>query len=253
MLPFFVRDDLRDVVADLQSAGYDFNLDWLDAFQEFRFPVFGRVECNGIELELRFAIEPWHVLGEEATGSGTARYVDSSVERLQLLVRGMTDSRHVITCNGRRVPLYPTGIKGQFVTGVRYKAWDPHSALHPTIGLQSPLVFDVVDTWNGRSIGGCVYHVSHPGGLGYETLPVNAYEAEARRVTRFWQHGHTQGTLEKWPSFANAGSRVEIKTPGDQAQPMVPAPEEINDECPMTLDLRHDSKLLTSRIKAFAN
>jgi uncharacterized protein (DUF2126 family) len=253
MLPFFVRDDLRDVVADLQSAGYDFNLDWLDAFQEFRFPVFGRVECNGIELELRFAIEPWHVLGEEATGSGTARYVDSSVERLQLLVRGMTDSRHVITCNGRRVPLYPTGIKGQFVTGVRYKAWDPHSALHPTIGLQSPLVFDVVDTWNGRSIGGCVYHVSHPGGLGYETLPVNAYEAEARRVTRFWQHGHTQGTLEKWPSFANAGSRVEIKTPGDQAQPMVPAPEEINDECPMTLDLRHDSKLLTSRVKAFAN
>lgn len=253
MLPFFVRDDLRDVVADLQSAGYDFNLDWLDAFQEFRFPVFGRVECNGIDLELRFAIEPWHVLGEEATGSGTARYVDSSVERLQLLVRGMTDSRHVITCNGRRVPLYPAGIKGQFVTGVRYKAWDPHSALHPTIGLQSPLVFDVVDTWNGRSIGGCVYHVSHPGGLGYETLPVNAYEAEARRVTRFWQHGHTQGTLEKWPSFANAGRRVEIKTPGDQAQPMAPAPEEINDECPMTLDLRHDSKLLTSRIKAFAN
>ena len=253
MLPFFVRDDMRDVVADLQSAGYDFQLDWLDAFHEFRFPVFGRVECSGIELELRFAIEPWHVLGEEATGSGTARYVDSSVERLQLLVRGMTDSRHVVTCNGRRVPLFPTGVQGQFVAGVRYKAWDPHSALHPTIGVQSPLVFDVVDTWNGRSIGGCVYHVSHPGGLGYETLPVNAYEAEARRVTRYWLHGHTQGTLEKWPSFANSGRRVEAKGPDGNVRPFEPAPEEVNEECPLTLDLRHDSQLLTSRIKAFAN
>jgi len=149
-----------------------------------------------IELELRAAIEPWHVLGEEVTSQGTARFVDSSVERVQLRVNGMTDSRHIVTCNGRRVPLRPTGRRGEVVAGVRYKAWQPPSGLHPTIASQAPLVFDLVDTWNRRSIGGCTYHVAHPGGRHEETFPVNANEAESRRFARFWPHGHTPGTVD---------------------------------------------------------
>ena len=167
---------------DLNEAGYAFEVEWFAPHFEFRFPSFGTIEHRGIELELRQAIEPWHVLGEEAGASGTVRYVDSSVERLQVLVNGMVDSRHVVTCNGRRVPLHPTGTNGQFVAGVRYRAWQPPNCLHPTIGLHSPLVFDLVDTWSGRSIGGCTYHVAHPGGRSYERHPVNAYEAEGRRL-----------------------------------------------------------------------
>ncbi|HLA33724.1 MAG TPA: transglutaminase family protein, partial [Rhodocyclaceae bacterium] len=164
MLPHYVLADLRDVVSDLQRVGYAFELDWFAPFVEFRFPRFGSVVYQGIEIELRQAIEPWHVLGEEVSQSGAARYVDSSVERLQVKVRHMLDSRHIVACNGRPLPLTPTGVKGEYVAGVRYKAWSPSSSLHPTIGVQSPLVFDVVDTWSSRSIGGCTYHVVHPGG-----------------------------------------------------------------------------------------
>ena len=150
---------------------------------------------QGIEIELRQAIEPWHVLGEEVSQSGAARYVDSSVERLQVKVRHMLDSRHIVACNGRPLPLTPTGVKGEYVAGVRYKAWSPSSSLHPTIGVQSPLVFDVVDTWSSRSIGGCTYHVVHQGGRSYDSFPVNANEAEARRFSRFRDQGHTPGTM----------------------------------------------------------
>jgi uncharacterized protein (DUF2126 family) len=153
------------------------------------------------------------VLGEESTGQGTARYVDSSVERIQVSVHGMAGDRYLVTCNGRRVPLRPTGMRGSFIAGVRYKAWDPHSSLHPTIRPHTPLVFDIVDTLNSRSVGGCTYHVSHPGGRNYETFPVNANEAEARRISRFWELGNTQGKME------------------------VPM-EEPHPEQPMTLDLR---------------
>ncbi|MDE2255040.1 MAG: transglutaminase family protein, partial [Betaproteobacteria bacterium] len=173
----------------------------------------GTVTYDSVEIELRQGIEPWHVLGEEMAEGSTARYVDSSVERLQVRVRGMTGSRHAVLCNGRWLPLHPTGVPGEFVAGVRFKAWAPHSALHPGIGAQGPLVFDLVDQWNGRAVGGCTYHVSHPGGRSYDTFPVNANEAEARRRARFWEHGHTPG-------------------------PIVCKAEPLNPDFPLTLDLR---------------
>ena len=214
MLPHFVAADIRDVIDDLVRAGYPFSPAWFDPFVEFRFPRYGTVSYAGITLELRQAIEPWHVLGEEMSGSGTARYVDSSVERMQLKVTGMTEGRHAVACNGRTLPLTPTGIPGEYVAGVRFRAWSPPSALHPTIGVQAPLTFDLVDTWSARALGGCTYHVSHPGGRSYATFPVNANEAEARRFARFWAHGHTPG-------------------------PMKLAPEPPNPATPATLDLRY--------------
>ena len=195
MLPHFVAQDMKDVVLDLQRSGYAFEFEWFAPFLEFRFPRFGTVVHQNIEIELRQAIEPWHVLGEEVAAGGTARYVDSSLERMQVKVRHMNDNRHILTCNGRPLPLTGTGVRGEYVAAVRYRAWAPPSGLHPTIGVHSPLVFDLVDTWSGRSIGGCTYHVVHPGGRNYDTFPVNANEAEARRVARFWNHGHTPGPM----------------------------------------------------------
>jgi uncharacterized protein (DUF2126 family)/transglutaminase-like putative cysteine protease len=213
MLPHFLAQDFADVLTDLQDAGFDFRQEWFDAHFEFRFPFCGSICHKNVEVELRQAIEPWHVLGEEGSPGGTARFVDSSVERLQVLVRGMTDSRHIVVCNGRRVPLHPTGTLGEFVAGVRFRAWQPPSCLHPTIGVHAPLSFEIVDSWNERSLGGCTWHVAHPGGRSYETFPVNALEAESRRTNRFFKLGHT-------------GGKVAIP------------PEERNDDYPMTLDLR---------------
>ena len=196
MLPHFITEDMRAIVRDLNEAGYSFDLTWFHPFIEFRFPLCGAVVYEGIELELRQAIEPWHVLGEQANMGSMSRYVDSSVERLQIRVTGMVDTRYVVLCNRRLVPLQPTGVEGEFVAGLRFRAWSPPSALHPTIGVQSPLTFDLVDTWSNRAIGGCTYHVVHPGGRSYDTLPVNSNEAEARRRSRFWNYGHTPGAIE---------------------------------------------------------
>jgi len=196
LLPHFVAADLHDVVADLDAFGYSFADEWFAPFVEFRFPRYGTVSYDGVTIELRQAIEPWHVLGEEMSGTGTARYVDSSVERMQVKVTGMLGERHRVACNGRSLPLVPTGVPGEFVAGVRFRAWNPPSALHPTIDVQAPLVFDLVDTWAARSLGGCTYHVAHPGGRNYDTFPVNANEAEARRFARFWSHGHTPGGMK---------------------------------------------------------
>ncbi|MEE4383812.1 MAG: transglutaminase family protein [Pseudomonadales bacterium] len=235
MLPHYVWADVRDVCVDLHEAGFAFELEWLAPFFEFRFPHYGSVHVEELKLELRGAIEPWHVLGEEMAGGGTARYVDSSVERLQVKVTGLTEGRYVIACNGRRVPLRGTGVKGEAVAGVRYRAWSPPSALHPTLGVNSPLVFDVVDTWNGRAVGGCTYHVVHPGGRSYDTFPVNAYEAEARRVSRFRDFGHTPGPIEARPG---PPSRGRFMPEGSTRGPMEAPPTEINPDYPLTLDLR---------------
>jgi uncharacterized protein (DUF2126 family)/transglutaminase-like putative cysteine protease len=196
MLPHYVWQDIRDVVCDLQSSGYPLKLEWLAPFHEFRFPHIGDITHQDIHLEIRTAIEPWHVLGEEVTAQGTSRFVDSAVERLQVKVNGATDGRHVIVCNGRRVPLRPTGRRGEFVGAVRFKAWQPPSGLHPMMAVHTPLIFDILDTWNHRSIGGCTYYSGHPGGRHEETFPVNANEAESRRIARFKDIGHTPGKFE---------------------------------------------------------
>lgn len=195
MMPHYIWQDLLDVLTDLREYGFDFDPAWFAPFLEFRFPTMGEVRYQGTQIALRQAIEPWHVLGEEASGGGTARYVDSSVERLEVTVSDFNVARHVLTCNGYKVPLQPTGVPGEMVAAVRYRAWQPPSALHPLIKVHAPLVFDLVDTWNERSVGGCTYHVVHPAGRNYETFPVNANEAEARRMARFWSHGHTQGEM----------------------------------------------------------
>ena len=195
MLPHFVQQDLNDVLRDLRESGYPFDGRWFEPFLEFRFPRYGTATYDGVTIELRQAIEPWHVLGEEMSGSGTARYVDSSVERLQVKVSGMVGERHWIRCNGIPLPLVPSGVRGEFIAGVRFKAWNPPSSLHPTITPHSPLVFDLVDGWNERALGGCTYHVVHPGGRSYDDFPVNANAAEARRFTRFTAHGHTPGRI----------------------------------------------------------
>jgi len=213
MLPSFIERDIAEVVRDLGQGGFPFEMEWFQPFLAFRCPSYGEVVHDGISLSLRQAIEPWHVLGEEVAAGATARYVDSSVERIEVRVRGLTETRHQVICNGRVLPLHPTGVPGEFIAGIRFKAWAPPSGLHPTMGVQSPLIFDLYDRWNQRSLGGCTYHVSHPGGRNFKAYPVNAQEAESRRRARFWGHGHTPG-------------------------PMTISQEPLNPHFPMTLDLR---------------
>ncbi|MET3127690.1 uncharacterized protein (DUF2126 family)/transglutaminase-like putative cysteine protease [Arcicella rosea] len=240
LLPHYAYLDMLDVVNDLKDAGYNFDISWFDAFFEFRFPYYGGITVDNTQLEIRSGIEPWHVLGEELSNAGTARFVDSSLEKIQVKVTGFIEGRHILTCNGCRVPLRSTGVKSEFVAGVRYKAWNPPSALHPTIGADAPLVFDILDTWNNKVIGGCTYFVSHPGGRSFDTYPINSYEAESRMISRFWGFGHTPDAPEtqdaapirNTPTISRfvAENKKELKAD----TPI----EVVNPEYPNTLDLR---------------
>ncbi|MBT0961553.1 transglutaminase family protein [Denitromonas iodatirespirans] len=196
MLPHFVAQDFHDVIEETRNAGFPLEFAWFAPHLEFRFPRHGEFTVRGMTVEVRHALEPWHVMGEEGAAGGAVRFVDSSVERLQIKVTGMAPDRYRLTCNGEAVPLQNTGTVGEYVAGIRYRAWQPPSCLHPLIGVHAPLVFDLVDTWSQRSLGGCQYHVAHPGGRSFETFPVNAFEAESRRLARFFAFGHTPGKIE---------------------------------------------------------
>jgi uncharacterized protein (DUF2126 family) len=220
MLPHYLEEDFAQVLQFLRSGGYDFRQEWFAPFFAFRFPECGTLQVGDAQLTIHAALEPWPVMGEEPVGGGTSRSVDATVERVQLTARGLVEHRHVVTCNGRRVPLKATANRDVQVAGIRFKAWSQPSSLHPRLPIHAPLVFDVVDTALGRSIGGCTYHVAHPGGRNHELYPVNENEAEGRRLARFEAMGHT-------PGFVN-----------------VP-PLEVNDDFPHTLDLRFGSWLLS--------
>ena len=246
LLPHYCYKDITEVVNDLNRAGYGFDLAWFEPFFAFRFPFLGELSFDDIHIELKMAIEPWHVLGEEMSNSGTARFVDSSLERIQVKVTGLTDGRYRLYCNSCPITLKSTGVQGEYVAGIRYRAWQPPSALHPTLGVDTPLVIDLYDSWSGKSVAACQYHVAHPGGRNYETFPINSYEAESRRISRFFDFGHSINLVE--PTIANQQSSGRFITKVDLISEYPVTNVEVSPEYPHTMDMRrYKSKMRRSR------
>lgn len=214
MLPHYLWQDLRDVLRDLREHGLPLDEGWYAPFIDYRFPVAGTLRLDDVLVELRTALEPWSVLGEEPGAlGGTSRFVDSSVERMQVRTEGLVAGRHIVLVNGLTLPLHETGRAGEQVAGVRFRAWQPPRSLQPHLGVHHPLRIDVVDTWGKRSLGACTYHVWHPEGRAYAEPPLTAFEAAARRAQRFTTLGHAP-------------------------YPVVPVAARTHDEQPYTLDLR---------------
>jgi len=157
MLPDVLWDDLRSVLSDLNDSGYPFQLAWFENLRNQRFPLIGSVPIGTITLELRSALEPWPLLAEEMTLDGMTRFIDSANDRVQTKLTGLTPGRYVLACNGHHVPLQPTATRGEFVAGVRFKTSNPPATLHPTLLPAGPLVFDLIDLWSGRTLGGATH------------------------------------------------------------------------------------------------
>ncbi|MDP8999235.1 MAG: transglutaminase family protein, partial [Myxococcota bacterium] len=213
LLPTWLWKDFEDVLAHLDRAGLGLPREAYRAFLEHRCPVIGALQTDDVRLELRNAMEPWHVLGEEITAAGTSRYVDSSMERIEVRAEGLVAERHAVTVNGYDLPLRPTGLADESVGGVRFRAWAPPASLHPHLGIHHPLRIEVVDTWARRSLGACAYHVWHPEGRAFDTPPLTRFEAAARRAQRF---------------------TIESPSP----QPAAVRPASAHRDAPHTLDLR---------------
>ena len=213
LLPTWLWRDFEDVLGYLEAAGLALPREAYWALLELRCPIVGAIQASDVRLEIRNALEPWNVLGEEVGASGTSRYVDSSMERVEVRLEGLIPERHVVAVNGQNVPLRPTGTAGEHVAGVRFRAWCPPHSLHPHLGIHHPLQFDVLDTWGKRSLGACAYHVWHPEGRAYDQPPLTRFEASARRAQRF--------TLES-----------------PMLYPAVARPAEPHADAPYTLDLR---------------
>ncbi|MEN8718710.1 MAG: transglutaminase family protein, partial [Oceanococcaceae bacterium] len=221
LLPHFLWQNLSALLADLRGAGFAFDPAWFAPHRDFRCPPLGEVTVAGQRIRLRGALEPWPTMGEEPGGGSTARYVDSSLDRVEVYVDDYQPERYTLLCNGRRVPLQPAGATGAFVAGVRYRAWQPWSALHPGIPAHNPLRFELRDNAAGHSAGGCVYHVHHPAGRSYDTFPINANEAESRRLARFFAFGHSPGPLPEPPAEPESRYRSTLDL---RRSPLRPSP-----------------------------
>ncbi len=226
LLPTWMWRDFEGVLVHLAQAGLAVPDEAYLAFLEHRCPIVGAIQASDVRFELRNAIEPWHVLGEEMSTTGTARFVDSSMERVEARVEGLVPERHVVTVNGHLLPMRATGTAGEHVGGVRFRAWAPPHSLHPHLGIQHPLRFDVIDTWAKRSLGACAYHVWHPEGRGYGTPPLTRFEASARRAQRFTVEGQAAYPVGIRPAAAHADAPYTLDLRRFAIDHPMPEPEQ---------------------------